>query len=94
MKIVVINQMTAWARVFQWKRFRFVWYRVGRSGEDWRILEIGKKYEKPQKFDFDKVAKKLQKKYPSSAPLPAILDEKAADAEVARNTPSAKKSER
>lgn len=92
MRIVVINQMTAWVRVFSWKRFRFVWYRVGRSGEDWRLLEVGKQYVKPKTLK--QIADELNKKYPGSAPLPAILDEKAADEQVRKNTPNAKKSKR
>lgn len=45
MKIVVINQQTAFVR--HW----FKWYRVMRSGEDWRPLETGKRYIKPKTFD-------------------------------------------
>ena len=71
MKIVVINQMTAWARVWVWKKFRFVWYRVGRSGEDWRPLEIGKAYVKPKSVK--QIADELNKKYPGSrTPLPDL----------------------
>lgn len=55
MKLVVINQKVTFAR--HWGK----WYRVARSGEDWRKLEIGKKYEKEEKFDLDKVAEKLKK---------------------------------
>lgn len=89
MKIHVLTQQTAFVRVWRWKQFRFVWYRVQRAGEDWRPLVIGKQYEKPKKFDLGKVVKDLQKKHPS-APLPSILDEKAADAMVAKNTPKKK----
>lgn len=88
MRIIVINQMTAWVRVFNWKRFRFVWYRVGRSGEDWRLLEVGKQYVKPKTVK--QIADELNKKYPSGSPLPSILDEKAADREVAKNRPKRK----
>lgn len=83
MKLVVINQATVFAR--HWGR----WYRVQRSGEDWRPLEIGKKYIKEKTIT--EISKELNKKYPSGAPLPVILDEKAADFEVAKNTPKGKK---
>lgn len=90
MRVIPINQMTTWARVWSWKRFRFVWYRVGRAGEDWRPLEIGQAYVKPKKFDLDKVVKKLNKGQPTVTHN-TILDEDAADREVAKNTPHAKK---
>lgn len=45
MKIVVVNQQTAFVR--HW----FRWYNVKRSGEDWRPLEIGKRYVKPRTID-------------------------------------------
>lgn len=56
MRIVVITQQTVFIR--HW----FRWYRVQRAGEDWRPLEIGKKYEKP--FDLEKTAKALSKSTP------------------------------
>lgn len=83
MKLVVINQATVFAR--HWGR----WYRVQRSGEDWRPLEIGKRYVKEKTIT--EISKELNKKYPSGAPLPAILDEAAADAEVVKNTPKRKR---
>lgn len=55
MKIVVVNQKVAFVR--HW----FKWFRVQRAGEDWRPLEIGKKYEKTEKFDLDKTVEKLKK---------------------------------
>lgn len=66
MKIVVISQKTAFVR--HW----FKWYKVQRSGEDWRPLPIGKKYEK--EFDIEKVSKSLQKKYGKSK-LPKEIEE-------------------
>lgn len=76
MKIVVITQQTAFVR--HWGK----WYTVQRAGEDWRPLEIGKKYVKPKSIT--QISKELNKKYPSGAPMPSILDEEAADREVAR----------
>lgn len=64
MKIIVLTQQTAFVRVWSWKRFWFQWYRVQRAGEDWRPLEVGKQYIKPKKFDLEKTADKLAKKYP------------------------------
>jgi hypothetical protein len=58
MKIIVLTQQTAFVR--HW----FKWYRVQRAGEDWRPLEVGKQYVKPKKFDLEKTAAKLAKKYP------------------------------
>lgn len=80
MKIVPITQQTAFVR--HW----FRWYRVQRAGEDWRRLEIGRPYQKPKRFNLDKVAKELEKKYPRK-PLPSILDEKKADREVKKHLP-------
>lgn len=81
MKIVVITQQTAFVR--HW----FRWYRVQRAGEDWQSLEIGKKYVKPKTLK--QISDELNKKYPGK-PIPSILDESAADAEVAKNTPKKK----
>ena len=82
MKAIEISQKTHLVR--HW----FKWYRVQRGGTDWQPLEI-KKRTPP--FSVDRVAKALSKKYPTAAKLPDILDEKAADAEVAKNTPKTKK---
>lgn len=60
MKIVVINNQTAFVR--HWLR----WFRVKRAGEDWRELEIGKRYVKPKTIEdiakgLDRATKKEQK---------------------------------
>lgn len=59
MKIVVINQQVVMVR--HWLK----WYRVARSLEDWRAIEI-KKYEKPKTISdmaagLEKAAKKRNK---------------------------------
>lgn len=64
-------------------RHWFRWYRVQRSGTDWQKLKIQKRV---MPFSVEKAARSLQKQYPS-APLPDILDEKAADKEVEKNRP-------
>jgi hypothetical protein len=88
-----LTQQTAFVAVWDWKKFRTVYYKVGRGGEDWRPLEIGKQYVKPKSIT--QIAADLNKKYPSkNPPLPTILDEKVADREVARNTPHGKKHKR
>lgn len=79
LRVIPVNQMTTWVRVWHWKRFRTVWYRVGRSGEDWREMEVGKRYQKQKSME--QIANDLSKKYPS-ARVPSILDEAAADREV------------
>lgn len=76
MKIVPITQQTAFVR--HW----FRWYTVQRAGEDWRPLEIGKKYVKPKTTE--QITASLNKKYPSKVPIPDILDEKKADEFVAK----------
>jgi hypothetical protein len=88
-----LTQQTAFVAVWDWKKFRTVYYKVGRGGEDWRPLEIGKPYVKQKSIE--QIAKDLGKKYPKgNPPLPTILDEAEADREVARNTPRGKKHKR
>ena len=56
MKIVPVTQQTAFVRL--WGK----WWTVQRAGDDWRPLEIGKKYVKPQKQDdIATITKKLKK---------------------------------
>lgn len=83
MKLVVINQATVFAR--HWGR----WYRVQRSGEDWRPLEIGKKYVKSPTTD--EITENLLDKFPVPNKMPAILDELAADAEVEKTISTVKR---
>ena len=74
MKAIIINQKVTLIR--HW----FRWYNVQRGGEDWRKLKITR-YVKPKSIG--EIAAALQKSHPSK-PLPSILDEKAADREVAK----------
>lgn len=60
MKVIVINQQVVMVR--HWMK----WYRVARSLEDWRIVEI-KKYQKPKSLTemaagLEKSAQKKRKK--------------------------------
>lgn len=78
MKSIQINQKVTLIR--HWGR----WYNVQRGGEDWKPLQI-KRYVKQKSIA--EMAEGLRKKYPSALPIPDILDEAAADREVAKNTP-------
>ena len=66
MKVYVINQKIAFVR--HWGK----WYRVLRAGEDWRKLDIGKKYIKP--FSLKTANVSLAKKY-GKATLPKEVEE-------------------
>jgi hypothetical protein len=78
MRAIEISQKTHLIR--HW----FKWYRVQRGGTDWQRLKIEKRIPP---MNLNKVARDLQKKYGGGGSLPPILDEKAADEEVKKNTP-------
>lgn len=65
-------------------RHWFKWYRVQRGGTDWQPLVVQKR---PQPFSIAKTAEALAARSGSKPRLPEILDEKAADAQAALNTP-------
>lgn len=70
-------------------RHWFRWYFVKRGGQEWELVgrpKNRKRTPKPEKFDIAKTAAKLQARS-GQPPLPSILDEKAADAQVAKNMP-------
>lgn len=81
MRAIEISQKTHLVR--HW----FKWYRVQRGGTDWQPLKVEKR---PTPISVEKIARNLQKKYPSATKLPSILDEQVADQEVAKNTPKKK----
>lgn len=81
MLVIPISNKTFLAR--HW----FRWYRVQRGGEDWRPLKA-KPYAKPKSIA--EISKSLSKKYPTGQ-RPDILDEAAADREVAKRLKNKKK---
>ena len=70
-------------------RHWFKWYFVKRGGQEWEPVgrpKDRKRTPKPKEFDIAATAKALAAKSGKPA-LPSILDEQAADAEVAKNLP-------
>lgn len=84
MKVIDVSNKVLLVR--HWLR----WYRVQRGASDWQKLAIRPRVRSKS---IDSIVKGLHKKYPP-APMPPILDEKVADAEVAKNINKAKHKKR